>query len=316
MFCTWRAMVARRLSRPLGRGNSVFYFMTDDKEYIKQFAGISYLGLAGVSRSCIKAIMHLLMTGQEIRSAILLTSGKSHCVLLDCEEYDLVAVKSGFSSGYSGEGPTALELVLRLLDQRKIAIREVLVDSQVIARLDQSALKNDDIEFITNEKNIRRGGSWMYYVERENARHAEAKSLWRSFPQAIAFSQIDYRIQDLVIDFLSAPDSALLSGYRRLESIVRMRIGSEEVGSKLFSQAFQGATSKLTWKELDSGERNGRGSLFSAAFMAFRNPRAHEEKSKGFDSPFAELMLLNTLFLLEADAIKNEVTQSNDSCEK
>jgi hypothetical protein len=290
--------------------------MIEDTAYIKQLAGISYLGLAGVSRSCVKAIMYLLMSDDEIRAATVLTSNKSHCFLFECHEYDFVAIKSGFSSGYSGEGPTALELVLRLIEQRNIPIREVLVAPQLIARLDQSALKTEDLEFVSSKANFRRGEQWRNYVDRDNARHTDVKSLWRTFPQVISLAQIDHRIQDLVIQFITDSDTALMGAYRRLEDIVRERTDSDEIGSKLFSQAFLGASAKLTWEGLDSGERIGRGNLFCGAFMAFRNPRAHKEKGNAFNSAFSELMILNTLFRLEAEATKSEIEQNSEPGQK
>jgi Protein of unknown function (Hypoth_ymh) len=95
------------------------------------------------------------------------------------------------------------------------------------------------------------------------------------------------------------------------------RSGLNEVGSKLFAQAFQGDTAKLTWASLNQAEINGRGSLFSAAYMAFSNPRAHNEISSSNQRNYSELMLFNTLFQLEAEATeKPKTTEKLYWCEK
>jgi hypothetical protein len=72
-------------------------------------SGISYVGLGGISLTCAKAVMSILVSGDDIQKATILTSNNAHGFLLQIGEDDLVAVKSGFSSGYKGEGPSALE---------------------------------------------------------------------------------------------------------------------------------------------------------------------------------------------------------------
>jgi hypothetical protein len=268
----------------------------------KGLAGISYLGLAGISSSCLKAIMSILVFGDDIRNATIVTSNYTHCFLLEVETYDFVAVKSGFSSGYAGEGPSALELVLRLLYQRQVPIREVFVDAELINRLDMSSLTSVDVKYILDDKNFRRGSQWIDYMERNGAKHPLNFGIWRSFPDVIPYAQIDLRIYDIALQFSFEPDVALLNGYRRLEGFVKKRTGLTESGSKLFAQAFQGNSPKLTWTSVDQAEINGRGSLFSAAYMAFRNPRAHKEPGKDSSWDFSEFMILNTLFRLEAQA--------------
>jgi Protein of unknown function (Hypoth_ymh) len=280
-------------------------------------SGISNVGLGGISLTCAKAVMSILVSGDDIQKATILTSNNAHCFLLQIGEDDLVAVKSGFSSGYKGEGPSALELVLRLFDQRRIPIREVLVDADMIRRLDASALKSSDIEFVANDKNARRRAKWLDYVEREGASYPNNLGIWRSFLDVISYSQIDHRIHDRALHFPFEPDIALLKGYRRLEGLIKKRTGLNEIGSKLFAQAFQGDTAKLTWASLNQAEINGRGSLFTAEHMALRNPRAHNEISCSKQRNYSERMLLNTLFQVEAEATgKLKTTEKLYSCEK
>lgn len=110
---------------------------------------------------------------------------------------------------------------------------------------------------------------------------------------------------DLALDFWTNSDNSLLSGYRRLEEIVRERTGITHHGTKLFSQAFNPDGGALTWKDADDGERTGRMQLFTGTYAAHRNPRAHRKPT---DRPVAllrEFFLLNHLYGLEKDSIPN-----------
>lgn len=95
------------------------------------------------------------------------------------------------------------------------------------------------------------------------------------------------------------PDESLLRAYRRLEDIARKRTGLDEHGVKLFSQAFVGPAAKLGWRDIDAGEQVGRGNLFTAAFMAYRNRRAHRELEDDLYGQLGEFLLLNHLYVLE-----------------
>ena len=140
------------------------------------------------------------------------------------------------------------------------------------------------------------------YISDDNRRYMAGRDLWEEFPDTIPLSIIDSRITDLVNDFFTDPDARLLSGYRRLEDMLRKRTGIEGHGSKLFSQVFQGKDAKLTWQGLDANEINGRAQLFSSTYMAFRNPRAHREVNHSAREQLMELLFLNSLFILESTA--------------
>ncbi|MGC2590881.1 MAG: TIGR02391 family protein, partial [Xanthobacteraceae bacterium] len=94
----------------------------------------------------------------------------------------------------------------------------------------------------------------------------------------------------------------LLKAYRRLEDLVRDRTGAQEHGTKLFSHVFSGNNPKLTWQNISDAERVGRALLFTAAYMAHRNPRAHRELKGYQDAQLSEFLILNHLFGLERQA--------------
>lgn len=246
--------------------------------------------------------MRLVQYGDQISQARILTSGRHHCFLLTINVGDIIAVKSGFGSGYSGEGPRAFSYVLQLLEAHGAEIEEYDVSGDVIERLDMSALRNRDLHMIEKARSVR-PRRWYDYVTDERFERGKYAKLWQEFNPLIPFAIVDPRITDLAMRFYRDPDDCLIKGYRRLEDIVRSRIGSEQHGSKLFSQAFVGDGAKLSWHGVTAAEQAARGDLFSAAYRAFRNPRMHRELESDSHEQTSEFLLLNQLYLLEQKAV-------------
>ena len=150
-------------------------------------------------------------------------------------------------------------------------VHEVEVSRAMLDRLDESALTRADIALIGQTRAVR-PSRWTDYVVAIYGVEGVDKSVWHSF--------------------------------RRLEDLVRTRTGLSEHGYKLFSQAFTVDKSKLKWALADGGEQAGRAQLFTGAFMAFRNPRAHRKARSHTRDSLAEFLLLNQLFILEREAIE------------
>jgi len=277
----------------------------------KSPAGIEYVGIPGVTEECKNAVMRLLQYSDQITRVRILSCArdhgcKDHCLLLTVNVGDIVAVKSGFASGYLGEGSHGFSFILQLLETHGAEIQEYNVDAELIERLDMSLLTRGDIEKIDAVQPVRPTRWYDYIVDRDEKR-GERGTLWWDFPPVIPWSIIDNRIADLALNFFKRPDNSLLTGYRRLEDIVRNRTDIDEHGVKLFSQAFVGKTAKLGWKNLDENEQVGRGQMFIATYMAYRNPRAHRELEHEINSLLAEFILLNNLFLLEKESCERIV---------
>lgn len=267
-------------------------------------AGIQYAGLPGVSEACVQAIQRMLQYNDHISSAKVLTSNHHHCLLLVIDEYENVAVKSGFSSGYNGEGPGAFARTLQLLLDHGVNVEEVEVEPTVLDRLDASGLTEQDLEAIDASEAVRPTRIYGYIHDaRESVGSLGMR--WDGFPPILPFAIIDKRIADLALRFLKEPDDTLLQGFRRLEDVVRQRAELQEHGAKLFSQAFHGEEAKLTWQGVQPSELVGRVNLFTGAYMAHRNPRAHREMREDMAVLLSEFLLLNHLFKLEATAILN-----------
>jgi hypothetical protein len=276
--------------------------MNDNYEY--SLEDIGYSGLPGSSLECQQAIMRLLQYGDKITRVRILSSSNDHCLLITVNEGDLVAIKSGFTSGYIGEGPRTFSYVLQLLVAHGAEIEEYTVAPDFIERLDNCLLTITDIANLDAARRVRPARWYENYVFTEHSENNRNGTLWQEFPPLVPFAVIDSRIVDLATSFWDDPDKKLLTGYRRLEDIVRKRTNIDEHGAKLFSQAFNGSTAKLGWEDLDAGEQAGRVSLFTGTFMAYRNPRAHREIKDRANDQLAEFLLLNHLYRLEK--ISNE----------
>ena len=267
--------------------------------------GIQYAGESGISADCKDAVVRLLQHGDRIAAARILTCATRHCLLLTISDGELVAVKSGFASGYGGEGPTAFSYVLQLLDAHGVDVDEFEVAEAVIERLDRSSLTESDLVELASANRVRPSRWFQDYIEVQHRDSRAEGTLWQEFPLVIPFAIVDPRLVDLALSFWDAPDDKLMTAYRRLEDITRKRTGIDEHGSKLFSRAFMGPTAKLHWPEADDSEQAGRAQLFTASFGAFRNPRAHREKKDRREDLLAEFLLLNQLFRLEKEAVPN-----------
>jgi hypothetical protein len=264
------------------------------------------MGEAGSSQDCMEAVMKLVQFGDPITRARILTcpreeSVTDHALLLTLGEYDLVAIKSGFASGYLGQGSHTFSYVLQLLDTHGVEIEEYNVDEAFVERLDHSVLTRADLEHLDKTSPIRFPTRWHSYVFEDDFERTHAGRIWDEFPPVIPFAIIEGRITDLAVSFWENPNAKLLTGFSRLEDVIRERTGSDSHGYKLFSQAFLGEEPQLEWKGLDEAEKKGRATLFTGAFMAFRNRRAHRELKDNPQVLLSEFLLLNLLFQLEKE---------------
>ena len=268
-------------------------------------AAIEYHGMPGATKECMEAVMRLIQFDDQITQAKILTWSSEHCLLLSVNGGDLVAVKSGFTSGYLGTGPKGFSYILELLRVHGAEIVEYDVRKDMIHRLDSSCLTQTDLEWLETAQPVR--VRWDEYIidERDSDGIREGK-LWREFPYIIPLAIIDHRLVDLAKSFWESPDEKLLTGWRRLEHIIRSRTRISEDGAKLFSRAFLGTEAKLVWKGIHSSEQVGRGQLFTSAYQAFRNPRAHKEAKYRPREMLEEFLTLNHLFQLEGEAVKSE----------
>lgn len=270
----------------------------------RKVAGIQYHGCAGITRSCLAAIVGLIQSGGRIEHAYILTALHRHGFAIKMDDEEIIFVKAGFTSGYSGEGPAGLASALHLFRRHQVDFHEVDVSSSFLDRLDESRLTEDDLCVVTSGRVIRpsRYPDYMYGPFARGA--GSSDEMRRLYPIVVPFGLIDERIIDLAINLAQNADSSLMTAYRRLEEIVVKRCGLAGVsGNRVFSKAFQADDSVLTWDIADSAEAKGRAALFSACFSAYRNRRAHKELRHSEADVLREFLLVNELYVLESEAV-------------
>ena len=272
-------------------------------EIEEQFEGLQYVGRPGISADCLDAILRFLQFGDTINMAWLLTSNHRHCFLLQINAGSWVAVKSGFGSGYCGEGPKTLSIALQILELHRVEIDEYEVISPLLDRLDRAALSCADFSALQSLPPIR-PVRWGRYILGASPATSTAETLWQRFSPVIPFAILDGRIADLALDFFKQPDETLIKGFRRLEETVRTHAQIDGFGSELFRHAFDPQKGALTWGGLSEAEHKGRLNLFIATFGACRNPRAHRAIEEALRDQVSEFLLLNTLFRFEHNSTK------------
>ena len=257
---------------------------------------IEYHGTSSTTASCVNAITRIAYSGDHIDDVKLLShDGKGkHAFLLTINEYQKVAIRTGFASGYSGEGPRGLATVLQILKIYTDNIEEHPVTEAILKKIDKCSLSLNYIKEIEHTEPIR-PARWADYIYDVKGLHeSEYNALAKHYPSQLPLNIIDPRIIDLATDFESDPDKSIVSGYRRLEDTIRKRTGLKNGhGAELFSKAFDGDDPLLIWKDIHPTESKGRARLFSGVFMAYRNKRAHKEITDSIEDSMREFLMLN-----------------------
>ncbi|MGB0651835.1 MAG: TIGR02391 family protein [Thermoplasmatota archaeon] len=270
-------------------------------------AAIEYIGVAGVTAPCLKAIYALLMFQPKIKRVIILTvpgTPADNGFLVEMEGYRYVAVKSGFGSNYAGEGSRGFSKALLVFDAYGCDIDEVEISAALMKKINQCRLLESELERLLGSAGWVR--PWSDYVFDKHWDLRDTGRLWLYAPLAMPYALLDPRLHDIAREFWNDPDAALMKAFRRLEHTIRERTGLEGQGRALCSNAFLGKNPPLQWSGIDNGEREGRANLFTGAFGAYRNPRNHREPEHD-DGPtrshVTELVLVSELFRLEARAV-------------
>lgn len=281
-----------------------------------ELAAIEYHGRPGDTKSCLDAIARLIQFGNRIEKAYLLSNIENslgfgqHGYLLNIDYGDHVAIKSGFSSGYSGQGPSGLSKSLQILIRHNVEIDEYEVNEEFIHRLDQSCLLLSDLDELETIHPVRPHYFYDYIVLDDDSKNYDNLKIQSLFPEVVPYSVLDHRVIDLAIKFTDDPDQTLMTAYRRLEDVIRKRTDIKDgSGSKLISSSFQGNDAVLHWPDILDAEAKGRVALFTGAYMAYRNRRAHKETDDNLKSALREFLLINNLFILESEARKIEFTE-------
>ena len=110
---------------------------------------IKYEGSTRATQYCIDDFMKRLYGSRKITDMTILTCEKYHALMLCLENRDIVVfIKSGLTSGYSGEGPKGTSLIIRLAEEAGITIKELNAVPSLFKRINSSLATVKDVEFI------------------------------------------------------------------------------------------------------------------------------------------------------------------------
>lgn len=110
---------------------------------------IKYEGSTRATQYCIDDFMKRLYGSRKITDMTILTCEKYHALMLCFENRDLVVfIKSGLTSGYSGEGPKGTSLIIRLAEEAGITIKELKATTSLFKRINSSRATVKDVKFI------------------------------------------------------------------------------------------------------------------------------------------------------------------------
>lgn len=110
---------------------------------------IKYEGSTRATQYCIDDFMKRLYGSRKITDMTILTCKKYHALMLCFENWDIVVfIKSGLTSGYSGEGPKGTSLIIRLAEEAGITIKELKAAPSLFKRINSSRATVKDVEFI------------------------------------------------------------------------------------------------------------------------------------------------------------------------
>lgn len=110
---------------------------------------IKYEGSTRATQYCIDDFMKRLYGSRKITDMTILTCEKYHALMLCFENRDLIVfIKSGLTSGYSGEGPKGTSLIIRFAEETGIIIKELKAAPSLFKRINSSRATVKDVEFI------------------------------------------------------------------------------------------------------------------------------------------------------------------------
>ncbi len=116
---------------------------------------IKYEGSTRATQYCIDDFMKRLYGSRKITDMTILTCQNYHALMLCFENRDLVVfIKSGLTSGYSGEGPKGTSLIIRLAEEAGIIIKEMKAAPSLFKRINSSHATEKDVEFIKKNSKV------------------------------------------------------------------------------------------------------------------------------------------------------------------
>ena len=197
---------------------------------------IKYEGSTRATQYCIDDFMKRLYGSRKITDMTILTCQNYHALMLCFENRDLVVfIKSGLTSGYSGEGPKGTSLIIRLAEEAGITIKELNAAPSLFKRINSSLTTVKDVEFIKKNSKASLDYDRLCLQNVDNEYVKRAKDSFKKDKDIIFVRTEDEKTKDAVeIDrakalkmlqeihdvVIKSKDSSLLSDFGNFSSIL------------------------------------------------------------------------------------------------
>lgn len=197
---------------------------------------IKYEGSTRATQYCIDDFMKRLYGSRKITDMTILTCEKYHALMLCLENRDIVVfIKSGLTSGYSGEGPKGTSLIIRLAEEAGITIKELNAAPSLFKRINSSLTTVKDVEFIKKNSKASLDYDRLCLQNVDNEYVKRAKDSFKKDKDIIFVRTEDEKTKDAVeIDrakalkmlqeihdvVIKSKDSSLLSDFGNFSSIL------------------------------------------------------------------------------------------------
>ena len=249
---------------------------------------VQYLGQSGITASCLEGILLFIegaeRFGPEDRNnkAYLVTHGNQHLFILPSWYVGYTVIRSGFRSGYSGEGPCGFSLAITALSLYRHIIREIIVSHSTLEKINRGKLATQGIDKLIGSQSGNASVSRYVWPQ-----HSEIKS-----KQVLHELLTDYLREDLrftvsrlhedlakaIQPVLDAPiEDVLRRGFIFLENSIKELAGvtnQQTSGVKLMEELFSKVDARISYS-CNPSEQKACRRLFQGAFGLFRNQTAH-----------------------------------------
>lgn len=127
-------------------------FIDQDPYGIKSL-DIKYEGSTRATQYCIDDFLKRLYGSRPITCMTILTCEGYHALMLEFMDKDfIVFIKSGLTSGYSGEGSKGTSTIIRLAENAGIPIRGLSISKRLMKKINSSLMTSRDVQNIQERR--------------------------------------------------------------------------------------------------------------------------------------------------------------------
>lgn len=269
---------------------------------------VQYLGIPGGSDECLLAVDTIVNSEFRPRRGTVVSWVKDRANRLqehlfmfwDWNDVPLTVVHSGFTSGYSGQGPRCFSQALCMILDRAIPANMVTVNEVEFNAIERRQLTDQIIATCKNADGPPLGLEWYGWTFPEHVQQIKEQTFWRDFHQPKLSTE--FLDQELAVRcekiFGHDRESAVAAAFKVVEERLRQSVDIPHAyGSQLVKDTLDPEKGILTDRNKSRQEQEGLYALFSGAMSFVRNPRSHRFVDEADNQLDIELVYLADLLL-------------------